>query len=87
MKSQAMMTELTHKIGGEYLSHGRDAVLDLLLRRHTLRLISRVFQCERQRAYWRMNVVDTGTDLIGITVRFEDVEQLEVSLGRLDRDD
>ena len=34
-----------------------------------------------------MNVVDTGTDLIGITVRFEDVEQLEVSLGRLDRDD
>lgn len=34
-----------------------------------------------------MDVVDTGTNLVGVTVSLEDIEQLEVGLGSLDRDD
>ena len=34
-----------------------------------------------------MDVVNTGTDLVRVAVRLEDVEELEVSLGGFDRDD
>lgn len=34
-----------------------------------------------------MNVVNTGTDLVGVSVLLEGVEQLHVTLGSLDGDD
>ncbi|GFZ50689.1 LOW QUALITY PROTEIN: hypothetical protein JCM24511_08447 [Saitozyma sp. JCM 24511] len=59
------------EVGGEDLDHGGDTVLDLLLSRDT----------------GRVDVVDTGADLVRVAVRLEDVEKLEVGLGGLDRDD
>ena len=35
----------------------------------------------------RVNVVDTGADLVGVAEALEGVEQLQVALGRLDGDD
>lgn len=60
-----------HEVGREDLGHGGDSVLDLLLRGHS----------------GRVDVVDTGADLVRVAVSLEDVEQLQVGLGRLDRDD
>lgn len=59
------------EVGREDLSHVGNSVLDLLLSRNTR----------------RVDVVDTRTDLVGVAVRLEDVEQLEVGLGGLDGDD
>ena len=59
------------KVGGKDLEHVGNSVLDLLLSRNT----------------GRVDVVDTGSDLVGVAVRLEDVEQLEVGLGSLDGDD
>jgi hypothetical protein len=59
------------EVGGEDLGHGGDSVLDLLLSGNS----------------GRVDVVNTGTDLVRVAVRLEDVEELEVSLGGLDRDD
>ena len=36
---------------------------------------------------WRVDVVDTGTDLVGVTIMLEGVQQLHVALRELDRND
>ena len=59
------------QIVGKGLKHGGNTVLDLLLRGNT----------------GRMDVVDTGADLVRITVLLESIEQLEVALGSLNGDD
>ena len=59
------------EVGGEDLDHGGDSVLDLLLRGDT----------------GRVDVVDTGANLVGVSVGLEDIEELEVGLGSLDGDD
>ena len=56
---------------GEDLKHGRDTVLDLLLTRDTR----------------RVDVVDTGANLVRVAVLLEGLEQLHVALRRLDGDD
>ena len=56
---------------GENLEHGRDAVLDLLLAGNTR----------------RVDVVDTRTDLVGVTVLLEGLQELHVTLRGLDGDD
>ena len=59
------------EVGGEDLGHVGDTVLDLLLSRDT----------------GRVDVVDTGANLVGVAVGLEDVKELEVGLGSLDGDD
>ena len=60
-----------HEVIREGLQHRGDAVLDLLLRGNTR----------------RVDIVDTGTDLVGVAVPLEGVEQLHVSLGSFNGDD
>lgn len=36
---------------------------------------------------WRVDVIDTGTDLVGVTVLLEGLQQLHIALGELDRND
>lgn len=59
------------QLGRQDLEHGCDPVLDLLLSRNT----------------GRVDVVDTWADLVGVLVVAEDLDELEVGLGRLDGDD
>ena len=56
---------------GEELEHGTQTLLDLLASRDTR----------------RVDIVNTRTDLVRISVVLEGLEQLHVALGRLDRDD
>lgn len=56
---------------GEDVKHGLEAVLDLLSSGNTR----------------RVNVVDTGANLVGVAVVLEGVEKLHVGLGGLDGDD
>jgi hypothetical protein len=56
---------------GEDGKHCLETFFDLLTRRNT----------------GRMDVVNTGTDLVGVSVLLEGVQELHVTLGRLDRND
>jgi hypothetical protein len=60
-----------HQVVGDDGQGGLETVNDLLLARNTR----------------RMDVVDTRTDLVGVAVLPEGVEQLHVALRELDRDD
>ena len=59
------------EVGGEGGEHRRDALLDLLLGRHA----------------GRVDVIDTGADLVRVAVVLEGVEELHVALRRFDRND
>lgn len=56
---------------GQDFDHGGDSVLDFLLSGNS----------------GRVDVVDTGTDFVRVTVVSESLEQLQVGLGGFDRDD
>lgn len=56
---------------GQDFDHGGDSVLDLLLSGNS----------------GRVDVVDTGADLVRVSVVSESLEQLQVGLGSFDRDD
>lgn len=55
---------------GEDVEHGLNTVLDLLFSRNTR----------------RVNIIDTGANLVGVAVVLEGVKEFHVSLGSLDRD-
>jgi hypothetical protein len=59
------------KMVGKNLEHSRQPVLDLLLTRDTR----------------RVDVVNTGTNLVGIAIMLEGIQKLHVTLRGLDRDD